>query len=78
MTDSTIFTDIRKSDGERLRVSVKTYAGREYVDLRHWYRNDSGLWCASAKGLSLNPSLIPEIIRGLTLAASAVDPHGVR
>ena len=78
MTERTELLDVRKSDSERVRVHLKEYRGREYVDLRIWYISDTGEWRPSGKGLTLNPLLIPEIIRGLTLAGTAADPHGGR
>lgn len=71
------FLDIRKSDSERLRVTISEYRGRAYVDLRTWYSIESGGFKPGRAGVSLRPDQIAEVVQGLMLAARAVDPKGV-
>ncbi|QBQ98483.1 hypothetical protein E1956_03345 [Paraburkholderia pallida] len=70
------FLDIRRSDSERLRVTVSEYRGRVLIDLRVWYSTESGEFKPSRAGVSLRPEQIGEVVQALMLAARAVDPKG--
>jgi Transcriptional Coactivator p15 (PC4) len=72
---ATRFLDIRKSDGERLRVELREHRGRVYVDFRNWFLAPDNEWRPSAKGLTLRPEQIPEVVRALVLAGAAIDPQ---
>ncbi|RDK01629.1 transcriptional coactivator p15/PC4 family protein [Paraburkholderia lacunae] len=70
------FLDIRKSDSERLRVTISEYRGRMFVDLRAWYVTESGEFKPGRAGVSLRPDQIAEVTQGLLLASRAIDPKG--
>ncbi|WP_144142635.1 transcriptional coactivator p15/PC4 family protein [Paraburkholderia sp. BCC1884] len=70
------FLDIRKSDSERLRVTISEYRGRSFIDLRVWYVTESGEFKPGRAGITLRPDQIPEITQGLLLASRAIDPKG--
>ncbi|RAS35856.1 transcriptional coactivator p15/PC4 family protein [Paraburkholderia bryophila] len=70
------FLDIRKSDSERLRITVSEYRGRTFIDLRVWYSVDSGEFKPGRAGVSLRPYQIAEVTQGLLLASRAIDPRG--
>jgi hypothetical protein len=72
----TQFLDLRKSASERIRVDVKEYRGRTYIDLRVWYASEDGTYKPSSKGVTIKPEQVPEITRGLVLAGQAFDPKG--
>jgi hypothetical protein len=72
----TQFLDLRKSDSERLRIQVKEYRGRTYIDLRTWYVAEDGEYRPSSKGVTIKPTQVPEVVQGLLLAARAFDPTG--
>ncbi len=65
-----------KNPSERLRVDVKEYRGNTYIDIRVWYAAEGGEYRPSSKGVTFKPMLAPELMRGLALAARAVDPKG--
>ncbi|MBW5285308.1 transcriptional coactivator p15/PC4 family protein [Burkholderia gladioli] len=72
------FLDLRRSDSERLRVTVDEYRGRTLIDLRIWYCTESGEWKPGRAGVSLRPEQASEVMQALRLAAMAADPAGVR
>ncbi|MBB5420804.1 transcriptional coactivator p15/PC4 family protein [Paraburkholderia atlantica] len=71
--EGAIFLDLQKNDSERLRVIVKEYRGRTYIDLRVWYLSNGG-YSPSQKGVTLRPTQVTEIVQGLMLAAQSFDP----
>jgi len=71
--EGTVFLDLQKNDSERLRVIVKEYRGRTYVDLRVWYSCNAG-YSPSQKGVTIRPEQIPGIVQALMLAAQSFDP----
>lgn len=68
------FLDAVKNPSERLRVDVKTYRGNTYIDVRIWYVTDDGEYRPSSKGVMIKPTLAPELLRGIALAAQSLDP----
>ncbi|WP_321808078.1 transcriptional coactivator p15/PC4 family protein [Burkholderia sp. BCC1993] len=74
---STCFLDTRRSDSERLRITVSEYRGRTLVDLRVWFVTDGGEWKPGRAGVSLRPDQVGEVMQALRLAAQAADPKGV-
>ncbi|MFM0002738.1 transcriptional coactivator p15/PC4 family protein [Paraburkholderia dipogonis] len=73
---STIFVDIKRTPGERIRVGIRDQNGRSFIDIRNWFIADDGEWHPSSKGVTLLPHQVPEIVRGLLLSAQAFDPKG--
>ncbi|WP_028226733.1 transcriptional coactivator p15/PC4 family protein [Paraburkholderia ferrariae] len=76
MSHLTEFLDLRRSDSERLRVTVGEYRGRTLVDLRVWYSTESGEWRPGRAGVSIRPEQVGELMQALRLAAQAADPKG--
>lgn len=73
---STCFLDMRRSESERLRVTVGEYRGRTLVDARIWFVTDGGEWKPGRAGVSLRPEQVGEVMQALRLAAQAADPKG--
>ncbi|MBU9379399.1 transcriptional coactivator p15/PC4 family protein [Burkholderia gladioli] len=78
MSESTQFLDLRRSESERLRVQLRQYRGREFLDVRCWYLADDGEYHPSQKGVTLNPSQLAELVQALLLAGRAFDAKGAR
>lgn len=78
MGANTEFLNLRRSDSECLRVTVGEYRGRTLIDLRVWFRDESGEWKPGRAGVSLRPEQAGEVMQALRLAAQAADPAGVR
>ena len=77
MSTPTEFLDIRRSDSERLRITISEFKGRTFIDLRVWYSTESGEFKPGRAGVSLRPEQVGEVVQGLMLAARAIDPKGV-
>lgn len=50
-----------KNPLEEVRASVSVYKGKQYVDLRIYYKGDDGEFHPSKKGLTLSLDLFPEL-----------------
>lgn len=50
-----------KNPLEEVRASLTIYKGKQYVDLRIYYRGDDGEYHPSKKGLTLSLDLFPEL-----------------
>jgi hypothetical protein len=72
----TFFLDRLKTPCQRLRIEIREYQGRQFIDFRLWFRDVSGDWLPSDRGISIRQSDVPEIVRGLMLAGGAIDPKG--
>ncbi|TDY23928.1 transcriptional coactivator p15 (PC4) [Paraburkholderia sp. BL6665CI2N2] len=68
------FLDAVKNASERVRIDVKTYRGNTYIDIRVWYVDAAGEYHPSSKGVMVKPTLAPELLRGIALAAQSFDP----
>ncbi|WP_460901313.1 transcriptional coactivator p15/PC4 family protein [Paraburkholderia jirisanensis] len=74
----TLICEVQKNARERVRISVDQYKGHEYVNIRTWFVDAAGEYRPSKNGVTLKPSLIPQLLQGLELAARAADPTGAR
>ncbi|MGB8414969.1 transcriptional coactivator p15/PC4 family protein [Paraburkholderia sp.] len=72
----TTILEVQKNSRERVRISVDRFKGLDYVVARVWYVDASGEFRPSRQGITLKPSLVPQLIQGLELAARAADPKG--
>jgi hypothetical protein len=70
----TILVELRHTQHEVIRIAIRQLRGRTRIDARIWFQNENGSWHPSAKGFTLNPRQVPEIVRGLMLAGQAFDP----
>ena len=50
-----------KNPLEEIRASVTVYKGKQYVDLRVYYKGDDGEYHPSKKGLTVSLDLFPEL-----------------
>ena len=57
--------EVQKNTQEKIRVEKRKYKGREFVDVRTYYLDDSGEWKPSPKGITFKVELIDEIISAL-------------
>ncbi|MFM0136832.1 transcriptional coactivator p15/PC4 family protein [Caballeronia grimmiae] len=70
----TVLVELRHTQHEVIRISIRELRGRTRIDARIWFQNENGTWHPSQKGFSINPRQIPEVVRGLMLAGQAFDP----
>ena len=57
--------DITKNDFNLIRVEKKNYQGRDFVDIRQYYRNDEGELRPTAKGVTVPPGKLTQLITAL-------------
>ncbi len=68
MSDSTTITySFRKNHDEEVRVSIREYQGREFIDLRVWVERDNGHaeFSPTKKGLTLSCYALPELKKAI-------------
>lgn len=60
---------IEKREGERVRIGINEYQGKEYIDIRVFYENDAGEWSPTKKGITLPPEKLDELKDALSKLA---------
>ncbi|KWU25850.1 hypothetical protein AS149_27595 [Burkholderia cenocepacia] len=72
----TLVEEIQKNSRERLRITIDRFKGHEYIGIRIWFVGEDGQYRPSRSGVTLKPTLLPQLMQALHLAARAVDPKG--
>ena len=77
--------EVQKNTQEKIRVEKRKYKGREFVDVRTYYLDDSGEWKPSPKGITFKVELLEDIIEALEsertrrpLDGSSLSPGGIQ
>ena len=52
---------IPRNQTEQVRVGVKEFKGKSYIDIRIYYMDDQGDWKPTKKGVSLSTEYIEEL-----------------
>jgi hypothetical protein len=68
-----------KNRREIVRTCLQEFEGRRVVDLRVWLPRADGSLVQSAKGLTVDQALLPELEQSITAARAALeagDGHG--
>lgn len=75
-TKITVLADVPRSENDIYRISRKDYKGKQYLDLRIFFRakNDPATLVASSKGVCFRQMLREDVIAGLIKAKSASTP----
>ena len=60
-TDRKEIHRFEKNGFEEVRVSLTTFKGKEYIDLRAYFKGDDEEMHPSKKGLTLSLDLLPEL-----------------
>jgi hypothetical protein len=47
--------EIQKNSTEKIRVSIESYKGHEFIDVRVYYEDDTGEWRPTKKGIAIAP-----------------------
>ncbi len=58
---------------EEIRVSISHYRGKQYIDLRVYYKTDDGEFHPSKKGVTLSPDLFPELEEAVNRLREALN-----
>jgi len=67
--------EFQKNANEVVRASVNVYKGKEYLDLRVFYRGDDDKYYATKKGITVNADLIRDLETAVRKLREAVDPE---
>ncbi len=59
--DAQLVYTFPKNPLEEVRASLTIYRGKQYVDLRIYYKGDDGEFHPSKKGLTVSLDLFPEL-----------------
>lgn len=62
--DKTVL-EIEKGE-DLIRLVLKEFKGRQYVDARVFYMSETGEWMPTKKGLSMTPEIAAKIAEGIT------------
>ncbi len=57
--------DLQKSPTEIIRIEKREFKKREFIDIRTYYEDESGEYKPTKKGVTINPSLIDELVEAL-------------
>jgi len=53
---------------DKIIITAKEFKGKQYIDIRTYFENDSGEWIPTKKGISLTPDNLDEMIAFLQKA----------
>ena len=70
--ENKLVSEIQKNDIEVVRVSLTKYKGKDFFDLRLYYRDDEGEWKPTKKGLCLAIGLLPELKKAIKALDKAI------
>jgi hypothetical protein len=71
--ESKILHSFPKNPLEEVRSSVTFFKGKQYVDIRIYYKGDDGEYHPSKKGLTLSVDLFPELEIGVQKLKEALE-----
>lgn len=61
MAEDKVVSTFKRNATEEVRIGVKEFRGKRYIDLRIYYMDDKGDWKPTKKGISLNTEFMPEL-----------------
>jgi hypothetical protein len=73
MDEAKAIYSFQRNAVEEVRASVTTFKGREYLDLRVYFKDDRGQWRPTKKGITVNVDLIDELVAAVEALRVAVD-----
>jgi hypothetical protein len=72
-----VFMDLPRGR-DVLRVSASTFKNREYIDIRVWYTDRDGDLKPTAKGVSIRPDAVLDVVQALQAAYEATGGTDAR
>lgn len=63
--ENQLIHSFEKNALEQIRVSLNVFRGRQYVDIRTYYKGDDGDFHPSKKGVTLSPELLDDLAEGI-------------
>jgi len=73
MADDRVIDRFQRNATEEVRATLRTYRGRQYVDLRIYYQDDAGEYKPTKKGINLSVELLGDLTRMVDKLAKAVE-----
>jgi hypothetical protein len=71
--DRKILHEFKRNAEETLRVSLSTFKGRTYVDIRLFYEDAKGELAPTKKGVTITPELWDEFRAGIAAAETELQ-----
>ncbi len=71
--DQKVVHSFQKNALEEVRVSITSFKGKKYFDIRVYYRADDGEFKPSKKGITLAPSLIEDMEEAVRKLKEALE-----
>lgn len=63
---------IPKNKKDQIRIGLNEYQGRQYLDIRQFYKGEGEEWKPSPKGVTIPMDLYPELLRGVLLLGEMI------
>lgn len=73
MPDKERYEILVEGPREPVKLSISTYKGKEYLNIRHWYYDKAGELCPSPKGISVSIEYLDDIANAISLIQGQVD-----
>lgn len=73
MAEDRLVDSFRRTPTEEVRATLRTYRGRQYVDLRIYFQDNAGEFRPTKKGIRLSVDLLDELTRMVGNLAKAVQ-----
>lgn len=67
--NDTVLVDIPRGDKDLLRLAMREYEGKRYIDLRVWFIAPDGAWKPTGKGTTIRPKELARAVAALERAA---------
>jgi len=64
--------EIQKNSTEKIRVSVASYKGHGFIDVRVYYEGDTGEWRLTKKGIAIASKKVDDLIKLIEKAREAL------
>ena len=71
--DDLIIGEISKNENDVLRISVRDWKGRKYIDIRKYFRNGKGHMIPTQSGITVGKKSIDDLIIYLRGARQALN-----
>ncbi|MBI5487837.1 MAG: transcriptional coactivator p15/PC4 family protein [Deltaproteobacteria bacterium] len=68
-----VVDSFKRNATEEVRGTVRTYRGKQYMDMRIYYLDDAGEYKPTKKGINLSVDLLGELTRMVEKLAKAVQ-----
>lgn len=73
MAENRLIHAFQKNALEEIRVSLNVFRGKEYIDIRIFYKGDDGEYHPSKKGVTLSPDLLSDLQEALKKLEEALE-----